>query len=140
MNAEEKRTRDAAASRRYRARNLEKVRAGTRASNERQKEKRKAAHQGWLQKHKYPPEHKAKANAAARKSYAKRTAREDLETAGRPKPEVCDVCEQPGRICFDHCHTEVRFRGYLCFHCILALGHVRDNPDTLRRLAVYLEK
>lgn len=30
-------------------------------------------------------------------------------------------------------------RGILCHHCNLALGLVRDNPDTLRALASYLE-
>lgn len=39
----------------------------------------------------------------------------------------------------DHCHASGRFRGLLCSGCNHALGKVLDRPETLRRLADYLE-
>lgn len=39
----------------------------------------------------------------------------------------------------DHCHETMRVRGALCRRCNNALGMVRDDPDTLRKLADYLE-
>lgn len=61
--------------------------------------------------------------------------------ASRPPPTACEVCGAVPRnyICFDHCHTTNKFRGWLCNSCNSALGYARDNPDLLRKLAAYLE-
>ena len=40
----------------------------------------------------------------------------------------------------DHDHLTDRVRGLLCGPCNTTLGNVLDNPDTLRRLASYLDK
>jgi hypothetical protein len=40
----------------------------------------------------------------------------------------------------DHCHGSNVVRGLLCASCNLALGKVMDAPETLRRLASYLDK
>ena len=40
----------------------------------------------------------------------------------------------------DHCHETSRVRGLLCNTCNRALGFMRDNPQTLRAGALYLEK
>jgi hypothetical protein len=40
----------------------------------------------------------------------------------------------------DHCHKTAEARGLLCFGCNTTLGAARDRPDTLRNLALYLEK
>lgn len=59
--------------------------------------------------------------------------------AGRPRPLTCEVCNESGKICFDHCHTNNHFRGWLCDRCNRLLGQARDNPDLLRKLIIYLE-
>lgn len=92
---------------------------------ERNREKKRAAYQAnkhWL----YVRHH--------------RLAKQQAE-ATRPKPECCEVCnDDKGKIAFDHCHQSGRFRGWLCMHCNAALGHVRDDPDRLRKLIAYLEQ
>lgn len=39
----------------------------------------------------------------------------------------------------DHCHETGRVRGVLCHGCNTALGLTGENPETLRRLAEYIE-
>lgn len=42
------------------------------------------------------------------------------------------------RLCVDHDHSSGAVRGLLCDGCNQALGHARDRPEVLRRLAHYL--
>ena len=55
----------------------------------------------------------------------------------------CDACGGPpegkGRFHIDHDHETGVIRGVLCQGCNLALGHIRDSPERLRKLAGYLE-
>lgn len=67
------------------------------------------------------------------------------EIAGRPRPYVCELCEQPNTrrddvIAFDHCHKHGHFRGWLCDRCNTTLGQAEDKPDLLRKMADYLER
>jgi hypothetical protein len=76
-------------------------------------------------------------NAYQRKSRLKR----DETLAGRKKPTQCEVCgSNETAIHFDHCHQTGAFRGWLCFHCNAALGHIRDDAIRLRKLLAYLEQ
>lgn len=59
--------------------------------------------------------------------------------AGRVKPDRCEVCNKSGVICFDHCHSTGKFRGWLCKECNVVLGIVKEDPETLRKLAAYLD-
>lgn len=53
---------------------------------------------------------------------------------GRP----CHICGEPSTDA-DHDHETGVFRGLLCRHCNLALGHFRDRPELLRTAADYVE-
>lgn len=48
------------------------------------------------------------------------------------------ITEETARI--DHNHTTGGVRGLLCDPCNWALGHVKDSPETLRRLMAYLRR
>jgi hypothetical protein len=60
-------------------------------------------------------------------------------TNGIQKPKHCDICGGTNRICYDHNHKTGAFRGWLCHHCNLILGHAKDSAELLRKLAKYLE-
>jgi len=59
--------------------------------------------------------------------------------AGRKRPEQCEICGSIGRICYDHCHTTGKFRGWICIRCNSVLGFVKDNSETLLALVKYLK-
>jgi hypothetical protein len=79
-----------------------------------------------------------------RRRIAAFTARRELllvATAGRPRPNVCDVCAEFNRaIVFDHCHLTHTFRGWLCDRCNKVLGIMKDSSELLRLLATYIEE
>lgn len=56
----------------------------------------------------------------------------------------CPICERDLRqlktkaVHADHCHATGLPRGILCHHCNAALGAFRDDPDVLRRAIAYL--
>ena len=54
--------------------------------------------------------------------------------------EECYVCESSDDLCIDHSHTTGEVRKVLCRYCNLTLGHAKDNPELLRKLANYLEE
>jgi hypothetical protein len=107
----------------YRAANLDKVR-DEEASRARAKRRN-------------DPEGQRIRNARFR---AKREA-DRVRIAGRPRPEVCDICDGNHHlgIVFDHCHASGRFRGWLCDRCNKTLGLVKDDVGLLMKLANYLE-
>lgn len=75
--------------------------------------------------------------------YKKAKRELELKTkAGRPRPDICDVCKGNHhlRIVFDHCHQSGNFRGWLCDRCNKVLGLIYDDPVLLRNLAEYLER
>ena len=55
---------------------------------------------------------------------------------------VCKICNQPSNrkqlLNIDHDHTTGKVRGLLCWHCNLALGHFKDNVDSILAAAKYL--
>lgn len=63
---------------------------------------------------------------------------------------LCDICKEPfnkkPHVDHDHdcCSGDYTcgecFRGLLCYGCNVAIGFMRDNPQSLRAAAEYLEK
>lgn len=51
----------------------------------------------------------------------------------------CEVCGSTVKLCVDHDHETGRVRGILCSNCNVALGLLRDDPDTLRALTKYID-
>jgi hypothetical protein len=77
---------------------------------------------------------------AAHPGYGNRKAKESNlrkqeRLAGRKKPTECEACGNDVRLCFDHCHKCKKFRNWLCHNCNVILGHAKDNPELLRKLA-----
>lgn len=61
--------------------------------------------------------------------------------------KVCAICKKPEvythkgqlkKLTIDHNHKTGKFRGLLCHHCNLLLGHARDNITTLLAAVEYL--
>lgn len=67
-----------------------------------------------------------------------------IAVAGRPPPEVCELCGEPPNdwshqsLVFDHCHASGKFRGWLCDRCNRTLGQVKDSIELLHRMIRYL--
>ncbi|MFF8728500.1 endonuclease VII domain-containing protein [Streptomyces sp. NPDC015171] len=49
------------------------------------------------------------------------------------------ICPAAPAAHVDHCHETGRVRGVLCFSCNAALGQFKDQPETIRRAAAYVE-
>jgi hypothetical protein len=95
-----------------------------------------------------------KANSEKRRLYSKEYKKSKPTTffvnrrreqdAGRPRPQVCDICAKPNQIkkpiYWDHCHKTGKFRGWICHRCNTILGKVDDNAEMLRKMADYLEQ
>lgn len=53
--------------------------------------------------------------------------------------QPCTVCMQSMiQPCYDEDPVTNRFRGWLCHHCNLALGHIHEDPQIAESLAIYL--
>lgn len=61
---------------------------------------------------------------------------------------VCSICKRPERAIFkgkvkrltvDHCHNSKKVRGLLCHSCNVSLGLLKENPETMRAMADYIE-
>jgi hypothetical protein len=74
-----------------------------------------------------------------------RRERRLADIAGRPRPDICDICGDSNSrrkdiIAFDHCHKHGHFRGWLCDRCNTTIGAAEDKPELLRAMADYLER
>ena len=123
--AQRNREHDAARARDYRLKHKERLAA--RGSNYRLKNKESIAAQkrGYMLRWKYGINLEA------------------YEEMLKQQGGVCLGCKGPcvsgKRLAVDHCHDSGKVRGLLCVVCNRAVGALKDNPATLRRLAEYLE-
>lgn len=52
----------------------------------------------------------------------------------------CQICHKKDKLVIDHDHITGKYRGLLCRHCNLAIGHLQDDPERARAAAKYLQK
>jgi len=69
------------------------------------------------------------------------SAERQIELLFTGKCHVCGVPESEcnSRLAMDHDHVTGAFRGWLCSHCNTAAGLLRDSPEIVMSLALYLE-
>lgn len=69
-------------------------------------------------------------------------SRSQYESLMEQQSNVCAICGGvgPKALSVDHCHSSGAIRGLLCDPCNLMIGNAKDNPETLRKGAEYLEK
>lgn len=131
----------------YKLRSQAKQRAKIAADPERREQQRQ-----YMKGYRKANRDRLNANDAAR---AKRLAVElRLQRKGLPLSHAdqirehhgyCEICggEGDGRwkqLNVDHCHATNVFRGLLCSNCNRGIGMFKDNPDFLRKAALYLER
>lgn len=57
------------------------------------------------------------------------------------KCKICDnKLEEFRKTHIDHCHNSNKVRGVLCWTCNVGLGHLKHNPELLRKAALYCEQ
>jgi len=54
--------------------------------------------------------------------------------------DKCEICKSPENLCYDHCHTTMKFRGVLCRSCNSAIGHLGDSLESIVRALNYLKE
>ena len=102
--------------------------------------KRLEYQRGWYAKNPDYFREKRKRNSEWFKIYRNKWRLENREKrAGKKRPEVCEICEENGKIVFDHNHNTGKFRGWICGKCNVAIGMVSEDTDKLFRIIKYLE-
>jgi hypothetical protein len=64
---------------------------------------------------------------------------EEFESLEQQQQSKCKICETDCSLVIDHCHSTNKVRGLLCNSCNIALGFMKDNPNTLIKAAEYLK-
>ena len=52
----------------------------------------------------------------------------------------CQVCGSKDRLCYDHDHKTMRFRGVLCNKCNRSIGQLGDTAESIGKVLFYLNK
>lgn len=70
--------------------------------------------------------------------------REQYDAMLEAQGGTCAICRNPPTatrmLDVDHCHGTQKVRGLLCTSCNNGLGRFKDNPELLKRAAIYLEE
>lgn len=120
-------------SRRWRLRNLEKVKAYAKARSREKyaSEEGRRKLRDWL----------------LRKNFG--IGLEEYEAMHAEQGGVCAICRMAEttrrkgvlrRLSVDHCHETGKVRGLLCEYCNQMIGRARENTETLKAAIVYLEQ
>lgn len=104
----------------------------------------------WKRTARMNPDFHARSKAASRKFYRTKgkykqygITKEQHDSMLESQGHKCKTCDRPaiesrgGVLVIDHKDQVVR--GLLCHNCNVVLGLIKDQPDTLRRLALYVE-
>lgn len=69
---------------------------------------------------------------------------EEVQAMSEKQDNKCGICrdrfEDVHKVQIDHCHDTGKVRGLLCISCNWLLGKSKDDPELLRKAALYLEK
>lgn len=119
-------------TRRYRANNRERVLRIARECYYRNREKRLAHMKQAYQQNK-------ETHQAYKRKLAYGVTQEQYERLLDSQGGVCALCLKPPKSpCIDHDHHSGSARGVLCKPCNSSLGLAHDNPETLKRMLIYL--
>lgn len=66
-------------------------------------------------------------------------SKEEAEAFAQNNIGKCQICKVKSKLFVDHCHTTGKIRGFVCNSCNLILGFAKDNSNTLKAAAEYLE-
>jgi|SRR5208283_4360355 len=118
--------------REYKAKNREKIRGQARARHAANPEKARANHRAYMARQPI--------GFQAQRCRDWRMAQRDVNHS---MPDACEICLVPrgeNNLYWDHDHITEKHRGWLCNHCNLALGQLKDSPKILRAAIAYLER
>lgn len=73
-----------------------------------------------------------------RKNYG--LSKKDVEDLKEAQNLLCLICNCELPLVVDHDHKTGKIRGLLCNLCNQGLGSFKDNPEVLRKAALYLER
>ncbi len=79
-------------------------------------------------------------NATLRKKYG--ITLEQYNNMLQQQDNACAVCKETPvkqRLHVDHNHTTGKVRGLLCQACNTSIGKLKENPELIRALALYVE-
>ena len=52
----------------------------------------------------------------------------------------CEVCGSKDKLCYDHDHKTMKFRGVLCNKCNRSIGILGDTVESIQKILFYLTK
>lgn len=64
---------------------------------------------------------------------------DQMATTQNHKCILCGKSLMETKRCTDHDYETGKVRGILCDNCNMGLGHFHDNPELLRKAAIYVE-
>lgn len=141
-------------SRKYRAKNVEKVRESDREFKRRWRQENPGLNAEQMREwRKNNPGRDAEIARQYRKRNSHSVLKQHLarcygitvelyDALFRRQQGKCAICLEPpkkSRLCVDHCHSTGKIRGLLCRTCNVGIGLLQDSEVILRRATGYLE-